>query len=160
MMSKKMLLCILMLALVGSMLMGCGGSSNTEKGSDSNSGGKNKTVATTVDVDLTILSSTMVYSEVSNMLSTPDEYVGKYVRMAGQFVAYSNQDQSMYYPAVIIADATACCSQGLEFVLKGEPKYPEGYPKEQDEISVVGRFETYDEDGVVYCHLVDAEIEE
>lgn len=112
-----------------------------------------------VDVDLTALSSTMVYSEVYNMLVAPDDYIGKVVKMRGQFVAYSNEDQSMYYPAVIIADATACCSQGLEFLLEGNPPYPEGYPELETEITVVGTFETYLEDGNTYCRLQNAKIE-
>ena len=36
-----------------------------------------------VDVDLTALSSTMVYSEVFNMLNTPENYVGKTIKMTG-----------------------------------------------------------------------------
>ena len=112
-----------------------------------------------VDVDLTKLSSTMVYSEVYNMMYTPENYIGKTVKMSGMFVAYTNQDQSQFYPAVIIADATACCSQGLEFVLEGNPSYPEGYPEMETEITVVGTFETYEEDGNTYCRLKNAKIE-
>ena len=112
-----------------------------------------------VDVDLTKLSSTMVYSEVYNMMYTPGNYIGKTVKMSGMFVAYTNQDESQYYPAVIIADATACCSQGLEFVLEGNPSYPEEYPEIETEITVVGTFETYVEDGNTYCRLQNARIE-
>ena len=112
-----------------------------------------------IDVDLTILSSTMVYSEVYNMMYLPEDYVGKTVRMRGVFLVYTNMDQSVFYPAVIIADATACCSQGLEFVLEGNPPYPEGYPEQETEITVVGTFETYYEDGYMYCRLKDARIE-
>lgn len=112
-----------------------------------------------VDVDLTKLSNTMVYSEVYNMMYTPENYIGKTVKMSGMFVAYTNQDESQYYPAVIIADATACCSQGLEFVLEGNPSYPEGYPEMETEITVVGTFETYVEDGNTYCRLKNAKIE-
>ena len=71
-----------------------------------------------------------------------NDVIGKIVKMSGMFVAYTNQDQSQFYPAVIIADATACCSQGLEFVLEGNPSYPEGYPEMGTEITVVGIFET------------------
>ena len=112
-----------------------------------------------IDVDLTKLSSTMVYSEVYNMMYTPKDYIGKTVKMSGMFVAYTNQDQSQFYPAVIIADATACCSQGLEFVLEGNPAYPEGYPEMETEITVVGTFETYEEDGNIYCRLQNAKLE-
>lgn len=111
-----------------------------------------------IDVDLTKLSSTMVYSEVYNMLVMPENYIGKTVKMSGMFVIYTNQEETQYYPAVIIADATACCSQGLEFVLKGDPKYPEGYPEMESEITVVGTFETYDELGNIYCRLQNATI--
>lgn len=112
-----------------------------------------------VDVDLTKLSSTMVYSEVYNMMYTPENYIGKNVKLSGMFVAYTNQDGSRYYPAVIIADATACCSQGLEFVLEGNPSYPEGYPEIETDITVIGTFETYLEDGNTYCRLKNAKIE-
>ncbi len=112
-----------------------------------------------VDVDLTTLSSTMVYSEVYNMLTAPDDYIGKVVKMSGMYVVYSNQDDTQYYPAVIISDATACCSQGLEFVLAGDPKFPDDYPETETDVTVVGTFATYDEDGTQYCHLVDAAFE-
>lgn len=117
------------------------------------------TIKDGVDVDLTKLSSTMVYSEVYNMMYSPKDYIGKTVKMSGMFVAYTNQDESQFYPAVIIADATACCSQGLEFVLEGNPPYPEGYPEMETEITVIGTFETYDEDGNIFCRLQNAKIE-
>ena len=129
----------------------------TEVVTDNNTEGR--TTDGNVDVDLTKLSSTMVYSEVYNMMYTPENYIGKTVKMSGMFVAYTNQDQSQFYPAVIIADATACCSQGLEFVLEGNPSYPEGYPEMETEITVVGTFETYEEDGNTYCRLKNAKIE-
>ena len=36
-----------------------------------------------IDIDLTALSRTMVYSEVYNMMMTPENYIGKVVRMNG-----------------------------------------------------------------------------
>ncbi len=117
------------------------------------------------DVDLTKLSSTIVYSEVFNMLYYPDEYIGKTVRMKGQFALYQAVDENnqpipdQIYFACIIADATACCSQGLEFVLAGEHVYPDDYPRRGEEITVSGTFETYLEDGYLYVHLVDAVME-
>ena len=36
-----------------------------------------------VDLDLTSMSGTMVYSEVYNIMSNPDEYIGKTIRMNG-----------------------------------------------------------------------------
>ena len=119
-----------------------------------------------IDVDLTTLSSTMVYSEVYNMMVSPESYVGKAVKMRGQFALYQSVDENgnlipdQIYFACVIADATACCSQGLEFVLAGEHSYPDDYPELGTEITVVGTFQTYEENGYMYCHLVDAEIVE
>ena len=111
-----------------------------------------------IDVDLTKLSSTMVYSEVYNMMVSPDKYIGKTVKMNGAFAYYEDPETKKQYFACIIADATACCSQGLEFILAGEHSYPDDYPELGTEITVVGTFQTYEENGYMYCHLVDAEM--
>lgn len=106
------------------------------------------------DVDLTSMNSTMVYSEVNNMMVNPDDYIGKTIKMKGQFSVYNGQYKN--YFACVIADATACCSQGIEFTLQKERKYPEEYPETGTEITVIGEFETYLEDGKKYCQLKDA----
>lgn len=112
-----------------------------------------------LDVDLTKLSSTMVYSEVYNMMYTPDDYVGKTIKMKGQFSYYEDPDTKTQYFACIIADAAACCSQGLEFILTGEHTYPNDYPEPGAEITVTGTFELYTENGFQYCRLKDATME-
>ena len=111
----------------------------------------------TVDVDLTKLNSTMVYSEVYNMMNSPDSYTGKKVRMNGAFTYAEGENR--YYFACLIADATACCAQGIEFVLKNERSFPGEYPDLGESITVVGIFDTYYEGSYRYCQLVDAVIE-
>ncbi len=107
-----------------------------------------------VDVDLTVLSSTMVYSEVYNMLMNPEEYIGRTVKMEGACATYHDDSSGADYYACIIQDATACCAQGIEFVLTDGS----AYPSPDTEISVVGVFDTYDEDGRLYCTLRDAHL--
>lgn len=165
---KKIIVTLMVMLMVFS-LMGCGsGTSAADSTDNAPENGSGETAsqeaaapapAESIDVDLTQLSSTMVYSEVYNMMYEPDGYVGKTVRMNGQFAAYTNEDETAYYPAVFIADAAACCSQGLEFVLAGENNYPDDYPEVGNEVTVVGTFEMYEEDGFQYSHLVDAVIE-
>ena len=106
----------------------------------------------TIDVDLTKLSATMVYSEVYNMVSEPDAYIGKVVRMAGTAASTYYDVTDRTYHAIIIADATACCAQGIEYEL------PEGlsYPADDTEATVTGVFSTYDEFGRTYVYLEDA----
>lgn len=111
-----------------------------------------------IDIDLTSLSSTMVYSEVYNMMASPEDYLGKIVKMDGTFALYNDEATDKYYFACIIADATACCSQGIEFVLTDEYAYPDDYPEEGGKICVVGMFDTYQEGDYTYCTLRNARI--
>lgn len=112
-----------------------------------------------VDVDLTVLSSTMVYSEVYNMVTTPEDYDGKTVKMQGEFATQKDKYTGKRYFACIIKDATACCAQGLEFVPGDDVKYPDDYPKQGSEVTVTGTFHAYSENGFDYYHLTDAVFE-
>ena len=106
-------------------------------------------------MDLTELSSTVVYSEVYNILITPDDYKGKIIKMKGLFNQYTDEETGKIYNTVIIPDATACCQQGLEFELsdKTNPSFEQGTG-----ITVVGTFDTYSDGEFLYCHLKNAKI--
>lgn len=113
-------------------------------------------------VDLTKLNGTMMYSQVFDMMSNPQKYMGKRVVMRGQFSFYQPMDgdgkpiPDRIYCSCVIADATACCSQGLEFDLANKPASLEDYPAAGDDIEVSGTFSTYDEGGFTYCRLINA----
>lgn len=91
--------------------------------------------------------------------------MGERVRMNGKFVIYQAVDGAgnavpgVMYFACIIADATSCCSQGLEFQLAGEHAFPKDYPEVGSNITVSGIFDRYEENGYWYCYLRDAVIE-
>ena len=146
---KKLICIILCLSMLG--LSSCGVSTSKE----SKTGMKESTAA--VDVDLTALSSTMVYSEVYNMLCEPKDYVGKTIKMQGSATSLEGSDGKWYF-ACIIQDATACCSQGMEYLLEGKESSPNEYPKDGEEITVVGTFSLYLENGMTYCTLKDAKL--
>ncbi len=183
----KKVICIILAALICMAIAGCGAPSGSRQspgnqgssvddvlnermnegkqtGDDSSgqaaketSGDTQQANAVPVDIDLTKLSSTMVYSEVYNMVNEPGTYLGKRVRMKGSF-AYG-EGNGRYYFACIISDATACCAQGIEFILKDERSFPEEYPAKGTEITVVGIFDTYMEGKYRYCQLIDAVME-
>ena len=117
-----------------------------------------------VDVDLTVLSSTMVYSEVYNMLyNDPAHYLGKTVKARGEFSIYQLVTDGVLQPdpvsyACIISDAAACCAKGMEFVLKDDLAYPDDYPELGAEITVIGEFQSYEENGMTWYHLVNARL--
>lgn len=110
------------------------------------------------DVDLTTLSPNMVYAQVYDMIYNGEKYNGMSVKAEGPFAYYKEKDGRELF-AVVIMDATACCAQGIEFVLDGDYKYPEDYPEIGTEITITGKFNSYEEDDVKYCQLLDAEIE-
>ena len=153
----KKLFCVLLAALLLCTLAACGHEDTAKKPAAEDAEG-----TAAVDIDLTVLSGIMVYSEVNSMISFPDNYIGKTVKMKGQFaIGYvyntdGTPDESTARFACVIADATACCSQGLEFILTGEHTYPDEYPELGAEITVVGTFEWYEEDGCRYYRLGNA----
>lgn len=107
-------------------------------------------------IDLTGQSSTMTYSVVFNMVFYPENFVGKHVKLEGLYSEMYVESTDKRYYACFVPDAAACCAQGIEFEPTEEYKYPDDFPKDSDEIIVEGVFDTYDEDGEVYCTLRDA----
>ena len=108
------------------------------------------------DVDLTVMSSIMVYSEVSNMVISPKDYIGKTVKMKGQFAFFQDEIAGVFSCACVIMDATACCAQGIEFELTDDYTFPKDYPEKGAEICVYGTFDTYTADGMTFCILRNA----
>lgn len=102
------------------------------------------------EIDLTLLSDTVVNAEVYNMLVTPENYTDKIVRMTGEYQEYIDEQTGELYHSCVIYDALACCQQGVEFVLTDGD-----YPEEGTPITVVGRYETYTTPYYDYFHLVD-----
>ena len=76
----KKLFCLLLAALLLCPLAACGREDTAQKLAAEDAEG-----TAVVDIDLTALSGIMVYSEVNSMISFPDNYIGKTVKMQGQF---------------------------------------------------------------------------
>ena len=134
-----------------------------DAGKGKSSKSKSKTKGNKIDVDLNNLNANVVYSQVFLMMTEPDKFIGKRIRMSGQFNVYAAQDGNpsgvTEYYAIIIADAQACCQRGIEFVWPGHT-YPEGFPEVKSNASVTGIFEVYEENGKKYCRLVADSVEQ
>jgi hypothetical protein len=134
-----------------------------DAGKGKSSKSKSKTKSHKIDVDLNNLNANVVYSQVFLMMTEPDKFIGKRIRMSGQFNVYAAQEGNpsgvTEYYAIIIADAQACCQQGIEFVWPGHT-YPEGFPEVKSNASVTGIFEVYEENGKKYCRLVADSVEQ
>ena len=109
-----------------------------------------------VDLDLSKMSGTIVYSQIYNIMYTPDDYIGKIIRLSGYYDVFEEPDTGNVYFACIVPDATACCAQGIEFVRADAAQYPQDYPEPGTDIQVTGRLEPYTDNGIDYLHLVDS----
>lgn len=107
-----------------------------------------------IDLDLTKMSATMIYTTVFDMLIMPEEYQNRNIKVSGFFYVFVNKLTDEKYFAVIIPDATQCCQQGLEFIWMGDHIYPQDYPEIGQEIEITGRYQiTENEEGVTYTYL-------
>ena len=119
--------------------------------------GRIETTTTTapskVDLDLTKMSATMIYSTIFDMLVMAEDYIDKNIKLSGWFETYTDPQTGEMYYAVVVPDATACCQQGLEFVWKGNHTYPDDFPKPGQDITVTGIYKMIETDGVTYTYL-------
>ena len=111
-----------------------------------------------VEVDLTVLSSAAVYSVVYDMMTQPENYVGKVVKMQGMFDTFYDEATGIRYYACVIQDATQCCAQGIEFQPEEQGAFPDDYPEVGGECTVVGVFDTYTEGQYLYATLRKAKM--
>lgn len=99
-----------------------------------------------IDVDLLRMSGTVVYAMVNQMVTNPEKFVGKRVRMKGVFSTYYDNEIKQRFFGCVIADALACCSQGLAFELAKPRKFPDEYPEEGSPITIIGDFDLIKEE--------------
>lgn len=119
---------------------------------------KNQKSVDGIDYDLTNMGSDMVYATVYLLMTQPEDFEGKKFKMKGQYLSAFFEPTKKYYNYCFISDAAGCCSQGIEFALREKLKHPDDFPKDETDIEVVGVFESYTEDGKLYCHLKNAEM--
>lgn len=155
----KKAISIILAVTISICFAACSKSNETKESNSQSTTTEQSTISPTnqkADLDLTALSKTVVYSEVYNMLVTPSDYVGKTIKMKGNFNQYSDETTGKTYNSVIIPDAAACCQQGLEFELNDDSALDN--IEVGSEITVIGSFDTYTEGELLYCHLKDAQI--
>lgn len=99
-----------------------------------------------IDIDLSRMSGTVVYGMVYQMVTTPEKFIGKHVKMKGVFSSYYDNETKQRFFGCVISDALACCSQGLAFELAKPRKFPEEFPEEGAPITITGDFDLVKEE--------------
>ncbi len=117
---------------------------------------KKSSSSSAYDIDLVGLSSTMLVSQINDMVFDADKYVDKTVRITGNFYIYVDELTGNKYYSCLLPDPTGCCLQGFEFQLKDTSIITDDYPTHLANIEVVGVYATYDEGEITYCYLKDA----
>ena len=156
MMMKRILLITLCAACL--LLNGCGKDAATvSSGAAPAKAIAENTAApvSTAEIDLTKMSSTMVYSYVFNMINAPNDFIGQRFRISGNYDEEYWDQTKLTYHYIVIADATACCAQGLEFVLND---INAAYPQVGEEFEISGTFGTYTENGNLYIRITADQI--
>ena len=89
----------LLLALC--FLTGCASAAVSDRSStapaDSSSAVSSAESAHAVDYDLTVMSSDMVYATIYQMITEPEQYAGKTIRMQGLYYAAYAEQKFQYY---------------------------------------------------------------
>ena len=110
------------------------------------------------ELDLTGMSGTMLYTMIYHMMMRPEDYLGKTIRVKGQFSAYVDEKSGKSYYACYIADAAGCCAQGVEFSPAERLASPDVIPEPGRDITVSGVFSLVEEEnGFRYIILRNAD---
>lgn len=114
-----------------------------------------------VDIDLSVMGSNMIYATVYDMMAHPDNYVGKKIKIEGDYTSGYYEPTDKWYHYCFISDAAACCQQGLEFTWDDGSHELDEFPADGAKILVEGTFEIYkdfEDDEFTYCQLADASL--
>ncbi len=77
-----------------------------------------------IDIDLTRMSSTMVYAQVNQMVTEPVKFIGKRIRMKGVFSSYYDQETKKRYYGCVIEGGKITIIGDFEMAEDGEDAYP------------------------------------
>lgn len=110
----------------------------------------------TVDYDLTVMSETMVYAQIYDVLINPTNYDGITFKIHGEYEYYTIPDSDEIIYFIVINDALGCCPQGLEIRFTDDVPAPENFAE------VIMKGTAYSEfyEGYTYIHFVVTEFEE
>ncbi len=118
-----------------------------------------ETVDPTADfIDLSAVSRSTAYAELSFLAYEPSLYVGKTIRLTGSFTSAYDEELGETFYGCEIADVTACCRQGLDFA--AAPAYAALVAElsQGEKITVQGVFERYELQGITLYRLGGAQI--
>jgi len=138
---KKLLAAMLILCVAFTLITGC--EQNNDNPTPPDSG---------VDVDLTVLSTTMMEAQIQNIFDNSADFIGKTIKIQGNYLPWDYEGRIIHY---IMVECSSGCPKGFE-IMHSDDSYK--YPAEDTEIKLTGVFGLYDEDG--YTDLPYLEVDD
>lgn len=77
--------------------------------------------------DLTEMSSTMIFSQVYDLIINPINYEGSTFKIQGEYEFYTIPETTDTVYFIVIMDAAGCCPQGLEVRFPGDVAPPDEF---------------------------------
>jgi hypothetical protein len=103
-----------------------------------------------LDYDFSVLSKTVVYGLVYDVLVNAENYVGKFLKLRGVYMPYQEENGETYH-LLLVYDENACCEMAVELLpTKGSaPSFPEA----NDTIEVSGLVDICNDNGTRFVAL-------
>ena len=110
------------------------------------------------EIDLTMMSPTMLFAEVVNMTRTPKKYDGATVTLRGGLLILAvDLETGVGSYSCYVEDATKCCQRGIGFTID-RPLEDTSILVEGSEVIIKGTFEIYEMGGRNFVRIADCEI--
>lgn len=87
--------------------------------------GRNAIAEVAVDLDITAMSETVAYGQISYMMYEFEEYLGQTIKMEGIYQNFHVEDTGESYHYLMMMDETNCCQAALDIRLPPGTPYPE-----------------------------------
>ena len=110
------------------------------------------------EIDLTMMSPTMLFAEVVNMTRTPKKYDGAMVTLRGGLMILAvDLETGVGSYSCYVEDATKCCQRGIGFTID-RPLEDTSILVEGSEVIIKGTFEIYEMGGRNFVRIADCDI--
>ena len=109
-------------------------------------------------IDLTVLSGDALHDIMDEIMLNPEAHLGEVIRVRGLYQPVFWDVTGQYYHYILIDDPDTCCVMSFEFILSGNPTFPDDFPAEDAEIEIIGVFSSYEELERTFFYLAVDEI--
>ena len=113
---------------------------------------------TDIDVDLTVMSSTMAQAEFNRIFSNLEDYLGKTIKIAGPYYSFHLEQTGVLYRYVLIVEGDECCRIGIEIRSDDEGMSHTEFARQNALVEVIGILRTHMDFGYALPYIAIDEL--